>query len=136
MSRTSLPHSLDRRRTQSRVTPEDRLIGANLRRLRLARGVTQGEIATLLAVSYQQVQKYESGTNRIGMARLLILRDFYAVCLEDFMAGLPGTAARAPEAQTIDDPDVLAVCRRLANIPDRALRHKARRILDMLISQG
>ncbi|MBU0800426.1 MAG: helix-turn-helix domain-containing protein [Alphaproteobacteria bacterium] len=117
-----------------RVSAADRIIGETLRRLRLERGVSQEAVAFMLGVSYQQVQKYESGTNRISLARLLTLRDFYGVTLESFLEDVPATRARAPAP--VEDPDMMALCRKLASIPDRDLRQKARRILDTLLSHG
>lgn len=49
----------------------DRLIGTNIRANRLARGLTQGRLAELIGVTFQQVQKYEKGANRAGGSRLV-----------------------------------------------------------------
>jgi transcriptional regulator with XRE-family HTH domain len=49
----------------------DRLIGSNIRANRLARGLSQGKLAELVGVTFQQVQKYEKGTNRAGGSRLV-----------------------------------------------------------------
>jgi len=48
----------------------DRLVGRNIRIQRLAKGLSQTELATQLGVTFQQVQKYEKGVNRIGCGRL------------------------------------------------------------------
>lgn len=48
----------------------DRRLGAKLRELRMRAGITQMQLAALLGVSFQQVQKYESGTNRISVYKL------------------------------------------------------------------
>lgn len=45
-------------------------IGKRLRDLRIERGLTQTQLAEFSGVSYQQVQKYEKGTNRISASRL------------------------------------------------------------------
>lgn len=45
-------------------------LGAAIRDMRVENGKTQVEIAQMLGVSFQQVQKYESGENRIGLFRL------------------------------------------------------------------
>ena len=49
----------------------DRLIGSNIRANRIACGLTQGKLAELVGVTFQQVQKYEKGTNRAGGSRLV-----------------------------------------------------------------
>ena len=48
----------------------DLLIGKRIRSRRLALGMTQAELGTLLSVSFQQVQKYERGFNRLAAADL------------------------------------------------------------------
>ncbi|MGD9510826.1 MAG: helix-turn-helix domain-containing protein [Geminicoccaceae bacterium] len=50
--------------------PTDIRVGRLLRERRLALGMTQERLGGLLGVTYQQVQKYERGTNRIGSSRL------------------------------------------------------------------
>jgi transcriptional regulator with XRE-family HTH domain len=118
----------------ARISEADRTLAANLRRLRLDRGVPLDAVAALLGVSYQQVQKYESGANRISLSRLVLLRDFYGVAMDDFLTGVPGTACRAPAAA--EDPEIMHLCRQLARLPDRDMRVRARRIIDALLTHG
>ena len=47
------------------------LVGRNLKRLRLVRGMSQEKLADELGVTFQQVQKYEKGTNRIAAPKML-----------------------------------------------------------------
>lgn len=118
----------------ARVTEADRRIAVNLRRLRVERGIPLDAVAALLGVSYQQVQKYESGANRICLSRLALLRDFYAVTMDEFLDGLPGTARRAPAPA--EDPDLMNLCQKLARLTDRDLRMRAGRIIDALLTHG
>jgi transcriptional regulator with XRE-family HTH domain len=53
------------------VKPVDKLIGRNIRAIRLARGFTQEELALRIGITFQQVQKYEKGSNRVGGSRLV-----------------------------------------------------------------
>jgi transcriptional regulator with XRE-family HTH domain len=53
------------------VKPTDKLIGQNIRAARLARGVTQQGLAKRIGVTFQQVQKYETGTNGVRGSRLV-----------------------------------------------------------------
>ena len=46
----------------------DKLVGRNIRVLRLAKGLSQTKLADALGVTFQQVQKYEKGTNRVAAA--------------------------------------------------------------------
>ena len=53
-----------------RATADDVAIGGKLRALRLDRGLSQSALASMAGVSFQQLQKYESGANRISAGRL------------------------------------------------------------------
>jgi transcriptional regulator with XRE-family HTH domain len=52
------------------LTEIDQIVGARITALRKEKGVTLTVLAKAVGVSYQQLQKYESGSNRIGAARL------------------------------------------------------------------
>ena len=66
---------LDRKRKKGVRTEEERQvdfeIGKRLLALRQIRGLSQEELATQIGISFQQVQKYENGINRIAANRLL-----------------------------------------------------------------
>jgi transcriptional regulator with XRE-family HTH domain len=53
-----------------RGDPEDKEIGRRIRALRIAKGVSQTTLADGLGLTFQQVQKYEKGANRVSAARL------------------------------------------------------------------
>ena len=55
---------------QKQAQKIDRIIGRNIRIHRLARRMSQTELGNQIGVSFQQVQKYENGTNRVGSGRL------------------------------------------------------------------
>jgi len=61
-----------KRKTKSPRTPGtvDEYIGARMRESRLALGMTQESLGELVGVTFQQVQKYEKGANRVSAARL------------------------------------------------------------------
>src|ERR1700731_1480100 len=50
--------------------PVDVLVGQNIRICRLQKGLSQGELGQQIGVTFQQVQKYEKGANRVGASRL------------------------------------------------------------------
>lgn len=52
------------------VHPIDRMVGLNIRIFRLARDMSQTDLGKAIGVSFQQVQKYENGHNRVGSSRL------------------------------------------------------------------
>lgn len=65
-------------------------IGARIRARRNELGLIQEQLATALGISYQQIQKYENGSNRITVDRLLLLARRLEVPVGYFFATLPG----------------------------------------------
>ena len=63
-------------------------IGENLRRLRKERGITQTELAHYLGITFQQVQKYETGGNRISADRLFLIRKLFECEYDEFFKGM------------------------------------------------
>jgi transcriptional regulator with XRE-family HTH domain len=55
---------------QKRPSSRDREVGRRVRALRIQRGMSQTTLGDGLGLTFQQVQKYEKGTNRIGAGRL------------------------------------------------------------------
>ena len=56
----------------------DRLVGDRIRRRRILMGLTQDQLGEALGISYQQIQKYETGANRVSAGRLYLIGQ----CLE------------------------------------------------------
>lgn len=69
-------------------TQIDAHIGARLRSLRLAHDMAQAELGRRLGVSFMQVQKYESGTNRVSATRLFQIAKVFKVPIGSFFEGL------------------------------------------------
>lgn len=70
------------------LRPIDAVIGANLRRLRKQRKISQTTLGRCLGVSFQQIQKYESGVNRLSISRALNVCAVFRMTLSDFLAQL------------------------------------------------
>lgn len=65
------PQRVVRARSSRAATPLDLLVGANIRRERVARGITLADFGAQLGLSHQQVQKYETGANRVSAGTLI-----------------------------------------------------------------
>lgn len=76
-------------------TSIDRRIGYNIRVLREMRHRSQKDLAGAIGVTYQQVQKYEAGTDRVGAGRLLEIANYLDAPVADFFDG----ARRAPSGR-------------------------------------
>jgi transcriptional regulator with XRE-family HTH domain len=57
----------------------DTVVGAKIRVLRVSRGFSQSNLADKIGVTFQQVQKYEKGANRVGASRLSQIADVLGV---------------------------------------------------------
>lgn len=71
----------------------DWLIGRRIRQRRIEKGLSQERLAEALAISFQQIQKYENGHNRISAARLYALAGLLEVPLTYFFEN-QGAVAR------------------------------------------
>ena len=63
-------------------------IGKNLRRIRKQLKRSQKEIATILGITFQQIQKYENGRNRLSAGNLYILHKTLDIPLDDFFRNI------------------------------------------------
>src|SRR4051795_8296778 len=83
----SSPLTINKRRGD----PRDAEIGKRIRARRLERGLSQTELGQRLGVTFQQIQKYEKGANRVGAGRLQRIAEVLDVPITFFYDGL-GTA--------------------------------------------
>ena len=67
------------------VTEYSKMVGANLRYIRIHRGLTQTKVAEALNLTFQQMQKYEAGTNCINVWRLNQLSEFFKFSVLDIL---------------------------------------------------
>jgi len=65
-------------------------VGKQLRGLRVSKGLSQTDLGKALGLSFQQVQKYENGSNRVSASKLYDISQFLGVPLSYFFHGLPG----------------------------------------------
>lgn len=70
------------------ATEVDVFVGAQLKVLRKSAGLSQTELANQVGVTFQQIQKYERGMNRIGASRLWSLCEVFNVKPDRFFDGL------------------------------------------------
>ncbi len=105
------------------ATDADRTIGSRIAALRAAQGLSQTALGNALGVSFQQVQKYEKGRNRVGAGRLQAIADVLKVPVETFFAGQPGPAGMEAGAATyFGDPKVMELVMAFTSIPDDTTR--------------
>jgi transcriptional regulator with XRE-family HTH domain len=78
---------------KQRATAEDVAVGQRVRALRMERGMSQTTLGQALGVTFQQVQKYEKGVNRIGASRLQALSNILDVPITAFFGDKKRTSA-------------------------------------------
>jgi transcriptional regulator with XRE-family HTH domain len=76
--------------------PIDKHVGSRVRMRRLMLGMSQEKLGDALGRTFQQVQKYEKGTNRIAASRLAQIARILQVAVSFFFDGAPGFAAELP----------------------------------------
>lgn len=76
------------RKTKGRPTDIDKIIGSNLLKIRKAKGFSQTRLGKELDITFQQVQKYETGVNRISASMLFKISEAINVPILDFYKGV------------------------------------------------
>jgi transcriptional regulator with XRE-family HTH domain len=97
-------------------------LGNNLRVAREASDRSQTEVARFLDVTFQQVQKYENGTNRIPVDRLISLADWLEMPLSQFIKPSHNDAAFQSLAAQFGAKELHALLQAWEAIEDRAMR--------------
>jgi transcriptional regulator with XRE-family HTH domain len=104
----------------------DVLVGTRVRIRRVELRLSQTELANALGVTFQQVQKYEKGTNRIGASRLHAIAEFLRVPVSYFFPTAEDGAdhgARPGEILSLlGIPGAMELLRNFARIPDRSVQ--------------
>jgi transcriptional regulator with XRE-family HTH domain len=123
------------------ANPIDRHVGARLKLRRVVVGLSQSKLGEALDITFQQIQKYEKGSNRIGASRLQELARVLKVPPAYFFEGAPvGSARAAGFAETeassrvtdfLSTSEGLQLNRAFAAIRDPKIR---RRIIDLVAS--
>ena len=120
--------------------PVDVHVGMRLRQRRTLLGMSQEKLAKAFGVSFQQVQKYERGANRISASRLHLLTKTLDVPVSYFFEGLPNDLAHiATDIDEAEEPDqmtsreTLELVRAYYRIGDPGVR---KRLVDLARALG
>lgn len=105
--------------------PVDVLVGRNIRIHRLDRGLSQTELGNHIGVTFQQVQKYENGVNRVGSGRLFKIAEALRVPVSGFFEGAKYSGdelARNSPIAILAEPYALRLLKAVRDIADPELR--------------
>ncbi len=89
----------------SNPDPIDVHVGSQLKMRRRLLSISQGEIGNNLGLTFQQIQKYEKGTNRIASSRLLKLSKILDVPVEYFFEEMPDHVEQHARNFSIENPE-------------------------------
>lgn len=90
-----LPEDDNEEKGSRRPNPVDIHVGGRVRFRRMLLGMSQEKLGERLGLTFQQVQKYEKGVNRIGASRLFDLSQVLQVPIQFFYEEAPGTLEQA-----------------------------------------
>src|SRR5262245_55993999 len=96
-------------------------LGHRLRQTRKLRGLTQQQLAELLNISFQQVQKYESGVNTLSFERVCHLSTLLGVALPHWLEQAPGAGAALPVTNSRQELILLQALHRMGDAHRRLL---------------
>ena len=111
--------------------PIDVHVGQRIRQRRLMIGITQEQLAAASGVKFQQIQKYETGMNRVSASRLWEFTEALQVPITYFFEGLDSTGETTTDAPVVDTKEAGALLRTYFAIPthQRKLFHDLARSL-------
>lgn len=111
----------------------DKKVGQRVRSRRLEIGMSQERLAELLGVTFQQVQKYEKGVNRIAVSRLLDIATALEISASRFFDGLEKRGVAEDSTDYVNDalatPEGAQLMALFAGIKSQKVR---RRVLDLV----
>ena len=126
---------------KKRPNPIDEHVGRRLRMRRLMINMGQADLANALGLTFQQVQKYEKGTNRIGASRLQHIAQILRVPVPFFFEDVPASPVSVPKGfakaespayvnQFLATPDGSALVKAFVCIEDPKLRRAIVRLVE------
>lgn len=135
-------------RSARRANPIDVHVGSRVRLRRMLMGMSQEKLGEHLGLTFQQIQKYEKGINRIGASRLFDLSQVLAVPVQYFYEELPagvaesgaaGFGERPSENYTVEflgSREGLALNKAFARIGDLRIRRAIVELIRSLASEN
>jgi transcriptional regulator with XRE-family HTH domain len=111
--------------------PLDALVGARIRVFRVHRKISQTDLAEQIGVTFQQVQKYEKGTNRIGASRLSRIAGVLGIAVGELFE-TPGEKSgdSALLFQMLAQPGALRVLKAYTRTSDPRVRHAIAELIE------
>ncbi len=113
----------------------DALVGARVRMLRERRKMSQTALGDAIGVSFQQIQKYERGANRISASALFHIARSLGVSPADFFEGLQTDGDAASAWSRMSDPQVRGLLDSFVRIPSHKTKAKIVELIEQLADE-
>ena len=125
--------------------PIDRHVGSRVRMRRMMLSISQTKLGDALGLTFQQVQKYEKGTNRLSASKLQESANFLQVPVTFFFEGAPSVSGTSKAKGASPSPayvtdflatrDGLALIKAFMRIKDAKLRRRAVNLVEEIADQ-
>ena len=114
-----------------RTAEADKRVGACVRAARVKAGLSQSKLAAELGITFQQLQKYEKGKNRIAVSTLLLIAEALALPVQSFFDSVERQAGDASDWPDLLSKDNIRLIRAFSAIGDPEVR---RRIMGLILA--
>jgi len=125
--------------------PVDRYVGSRVRMRRIMLGMSQEKLGDALGLTFQQVQKYEKGTNRVGASRIQQISEILQVPVSFLFEGGPSGTTSAGGLSEATSPayvsdflatsEGLALTRAFTRITDAKLRRSIVELVEQIATR-
>ena len=118
--------------------PKDIEVGQRVRAMRLERGMSQVKLGDALDLTFQQVQKYERGTNRVGAGRLQHIAEILGVPVADLFASTAERTAAGSESlfELADTGGALRLLRAYSQISSPQLKQSLMSLAEQIAQRS
>ncbi len=119
---------------KSKPNPVDVAVGQNIRLHRIAAGLSQTKLGQKVGVTFQQIQKYEKGTNRVGASRLNMIAKALKTPLARLFDGVEGDSKDGSNtaARLIAEPRAFRLATAFASISDSGVRRNIVQLVESI----
>ena len=113
--------------------PLDAMVGAKIRMFRINRGMSQTVLAERIGVTFQQVQKYEKGANRVGASRLSQIASVLGISVgELFESSWDGASGLNSPIHLLAEPGALRVLKAYARTTSPRVRLSIAKLVESI----
>jgi transcriptional regulator with XRE-family HTH domain len=114
---------------RKQIREKDKLVGARLRSMRTAAKLSQSDLGEALGITFQQIQKYENGANRISGSSIIQLCKILKTSPDKLLGIATNGAGVEIPLDLLDDPHVRKALQALYELPEKRRSAVARAML-------